>query len=105
MTPVVPIQPSAQPQPRRSRGRRAGSTVVLLSALAVPALAFSALALPAGAQSESFLLNRGSKVGPASKVKATNCKTAADGTITCDTKIDNPPGDTLAKPQYSPFKQ
>ena len=78
--------------------------VLLLSAVALPALVFSALALPAGAQTESFLLKPGSKVSPASKVKPTNCKTAADGTITCDTKIDNPPGDTLAKPQYSPFK-
>jgi hypothetical protein len=44
-------------------------------------------------------------VGPASKVKATNCVTnPKDGSISCDTKIENPPGDTQAKPQYSPFK-
>lgn len=52
---------------------------------------------------ESFLLGPGSKVGPATQVEPTNCVTADDGTITCDTKLVNPPGDTPAKPQYSPF--
>lgn len=61
--------------------------------------------VPALAQAESFLLKPGSKVGPASKVKTTNCVTnPADGSMTCDTKIENAPGDTPAKPQYTPFK-
>jgi hypothetical protein len=60
--------------------------------------------LPAGAQTESFILKPGSKVGPATKVKATDCVTQPDGTVTCNTKLVNPSGDTPAKPSYSPFK-
>ena len=60
--------------------------------------------LPARAQGESFLWGPGSNVGPATKVEPQNCKTAADGAITCDTKLVNPAGDTQAKPQYNPFK-
>ena len=74
-------------------------------------LPFSALGIvllgataPALAQSESFLWGPGSSVGPATKVEPRNCVTAADGSITCDTEIVNPPGDTPAKPQYNPFK-
>ena len=37
------------------------------------------------------------------KIEPSNCITAADGSITCDTKVVNPPGDTPAKPQYRPF--
>jgi len=87
--------------PRHKRPARATGTLLLALALAGVAL----VAQPGLAQSESFLLKPGSKVGPASKVKATNCVTnPKDGSITCDTKIENPPGDTQAKPQYSPFK-
>ena len=65
----------------------------------------SLVARPGLAQSEAFLLKPGSKVGPASNVKATNCKTnPADGSITCDTKIENSPSDTQAKPEFSPFR-
>ncbi len=63
----------------------------------------AALASPALAQSQRFLLGPGSNVGPETKIEPQNCVTAADGTITCDTKIVNPKGDTPAKPQYSPF--
>ncbi|MFM8525689.1 MAG: hypothetical protein ACKOCM_08730 [Cyanobacteriota bacterium] len=64
----------------------------------------AALMAPAArAQSESYILGPGSNVGPATRIKPTNCKTAADGTITCDTKVVNPKGDTPARPQYSPF--
>ena len=59
--------------------------------------------LPARAQVESFLWGPGSNVGPAPRVEPKNCVTAADGSITCDTKVVNPPGDTPAKPQYRPF--
>jgi hypothetical protein len=58
----------------------------------------------ARAQAESFLWGPGSNVGPATKVEPKNCVTAADGSITCDTQLVNPPGDTQAKPQYNPFK-
>jgi hypothetical protein len=44
-------------------------------------------------------------VGPATKVEPINCVTAADGSITCGTKIVNPEGDTPAKPQYNPFNR
>jgi len=74
--------------------------VLVLLAGAAAALAQA----PAQAQVESFLWGPGSNVGPATKVEPQNCKTAADGTITCDTKLVNPAGDTQAKPQYNPFK-
>ena len=86
---------------RSNRPLRTPRALVLALALA----GVSLVAQPGLAQSESFLLKPGSKVGPASKVKATNCVTnPKDGSISCDTKIENPPGDTQAKPQYSPFK-
>jgi hypothetical protein len=61
------------------------------------------IASPAQAQSQRYLLGPGSAVGPETKIKPTNCVTAPDGTITCDTKIENPPSDTPAKPQFDPF--
>ena len=78
----------------------------MAATLSIPVAAalLLALSLPAQAQTESFMLKPGSKVGPATKVKATNCVTQKDGSITCDTKLENPAGDTPAKPQYSPFK-
>lgn len=62
------------------------------------------LSAPALAQVESFILKSGSQVGPATQVKPKNCVTAKDGTITCDTELVNPPGNTPAKPQYTPFR-
>jgi hypothetical protein len=53
---------------------------------------------------ESFILKSGSQVGPATEVKPKNCVTAKDGTITCDTELVNPPGNTPAKPQFHPFR-
>jgi hypothetical protein len=58
----------------------------------------------AQAQVESFMLKRGSSVGPETQIKPTNCVTATDGSITCDTVIQNSPSDTPAKPNYQPFK-
>ena len=55
------------------------------------------------AQSESFLWGPGSNVGPSTTIEPKNCVTAAVCSITCDTQIVNPPGDTPAKPQYRPF--
>ncbi len=75
-----------------------------LGLLAAAASLLSGLAQPASAQSESFMLKPGSKVGPATKIVPTNCVTAADGSVTCDTKIQNSPSDTPAKPSYQPFK-
>lgn len=100
MVSVLRISRPALLRPNRPL-RTPRALVVLSLALA----GISLVAQPGLAQSESFLLKPGSKVGPASKVKATNCVTnPKDGSISCDTKIENPPGDTLAKPQYSPFK-
>lgn len=72
---------------------------------ALPVLAVG-LGLPPGtlAQSESFLLGPGSQVGPATEVRPKNCVTAPDGSVTCDTELVNPPGDTKAKPQFDLFK-
>lgn len=58
---------------------------------------------PALAQVEQFMLKSGSQVGPTTEVKPKNCKTAKDGSVTCDTELVNPPGNTPAKPQYNPF--
>ena len=32
-----------------------------------------------------------------------DCVTAEDGSVTCDTKVVNPAGDTKARPYYNPF--
>lgn len=80
--------------------RSAPPLAALLSALALSGMGGEA----ALAQSETYRLGPGSNVGPATKVTPTNCRTAPDGTVTCDTQIENPPGDTPAKPEYSPFK-
>jgi hypothetical protein len=59
---------------------------------------------PALAQVESFLVGPGSSVGPSTKVKPKNCVTGADGSITCDTQLENSPSDTQARPIYKLFK-
>ncbi|WP_415409934.1 hypothetical protein ACLM45_00165 [Synechococcus sp. A10-1-5-9] len=66
--------------------------------------AFS-LVLPqsALAQSEVWLLGPNSRTGQQSTVVPTDCVEGSDGSITCNTKIENPPGDTPAKPYYNPF--
>lgn len=56
------------------------------------------------AQVETFINKPGSSVGPATKVVPTNCVTAPDGSLTCDTKLQNSPSDTPAKPHFSPFR-
>jgi hypothetical protein len=56
------------------------------------------------AQVESFMLKSGSQVGPTTEVKPKNCVTAKDGTITCDTELINPAGNTPAKPHFTPFR-
>ena len=78
------------------------SRPALLSLLA--AALVSLVDLPGHAQVESFINKPGSSVGPGTKVVPTNCVTAPDGSLTCDTKLENSPSDTPAKPQYSPFR-
>lgn len=75
------------------------ASLVLLAAALLPLVT-----LPCSAQVESFINKPGSSVGPATKVVPTNCVTAPDGSLTCDTKIENSPSDTQAKPQFSPFR-
>ena len=58
---------------------------------------------PVLAQRETWLLGPGSSTGQESKVVPTNCVEGTDGSITCDTKIENPSGDTPARPSYQPF--
>jgi hypothetical protein len=58
----------------------------------------------AQAQVETFMLKRGGSVGPETQIKPTNCVTGADGSVTCDTVIENLPSDTPAQPNYQPFK-
>jgi len=55
------------------------------------------------AQSEGWLRGPGSGTGKDSKIEATNCVTADDGSITCDTKVVNPSSNTKARPYYNPF--
>jgi len=60
--------------------------------------------LPARAQVETFTLKRGSNIGPETKVIPTNCVSARDGSVSCDTQVINPPSSSPAKPQFQPFK-
>jgi hypothetical protein len=78
---------------------------LLLSCLTLLAPAAAGLPAPSLAQVQTFINKPGSNIGPATKIEPTNCVTAPDGSVTCDTKIENPPGNTPAKPQYSPFGQ
>ena len=87
---------SAHPIPVPGLGRWLGALAATAGALL--------LGDPVLAQSERYLLGPGSTVGPATQVEPKNCITAADGSITCDTKLVNPVGDTPAKPQFDPFK-
>ncbi|MEX1325051.1 MAG: hypothetical protein AB1Z21_12800 [Synechococcaceae cyanobacterium] len=68
---------------------------VAVGALAVP---------PALAQRQTFTRGRGSEVAPDTQVVPTNCVTAPDGTITCDTELRNPPGRTPARPSFELFE-
>lgn len=63
-----------------------------------------ALSSPVRAQVESFTLESGSQVGPTTEVKPRNCVKAQDGSISCDTELVNPPGNTQAKPHFNPFR-
>jgi hypothetical protein len=96
------------PSPRRSnRSVLKGSVLTGCLALALGATTLVLAAPGALAQSQNFLLSPGNrgKVGPSTTVTPENCVTAADGAITCDTKLQNPPDNTPAKPQFNPFSQ
>lgn len=67
-------------------------------------LTLVAAAGPALAQVETFMLKPGSNIGPGTKITPANCQKAPDGSVTCDTVIENPPSDTPAKPGFQPFK-
>jgi hypothetical protein len=60
--------------------------------------------LPVRAQVETFTLQRGSNIGPETRVTPTNCVSGSDGSVRCDTQIINPPSSSPAKPQFQPFK-
>ena len=94
----MPLPPSEWEQIRPS-GTVSRPPLALLTCLSL-----AGSASPALAQVESFMLKPGSNVGPATKVTPTNCVTGADGSVSCDTKIENSPSDTPAKPQFQPFK-
>ena len=79
-------------------------TTALLTAAFTLLLSFSAAIAPAArAQSEGWMLGPGSKTSKDSKVVPTNCKTMADGAISCDTKVETPASNTPARPYYNPF--
>ena len=87
----------------------AGDPVNFPMSLISPVLmAASALLLVAGSSAgaiaqESYMLKHGSNVGPETKIKPVNCITGVDGSVTCDTRIENSPSDTPARPSYQPF--
>ena len=71
-------------------------TTAQLTAVCTLALSLSAAVAPATrAQTEGWLLGPGPKTGKESTIVPTNCVTAADGSITCDTKVENPASDTV----------
>lgn len=56
------------------------------------------------AQSLRYQLGPGSNVGEPTQVEPTDCVTdPKDGSVTCGTRLKNPPGDTPARPQFEPF--
>jgi hypothetical protein len=59
--------------------------------------------MPVQAQAQRFLWSPGPSVGPETKIEPTNCVMGADGSITCDTRLVNPPSDTKAKAQLDGF--
>ena len=87
---------------RQSGSIVCGSVMALRFALlgAAALVLFPAAAM---AQSGSYILGPGSDVGKETRIEESNCVTAADGSVTCDTKIVNPPGQTRARPQFEPF--
>ena len=94
---MAPISPKTLTSP----GQIPPSAAPLLMAvLALLALAPSVLR----AQSLRYNLGPGSNVGVPTQVEPTDCVTdPKDGSVTCNTKLRNPPGDTPARPKFEPF--
>ena len=80
------------------------SALVVLGGALAGLISLGVSVQPVQAQAQRFLWSPGPSVGPATKVEPTNCQMAEDGTITCDTRLVNPPGDTQAKPQMDYFR-
>jgi hypothetical protein len=59
---------------------------------------------PALAQRQLWMRGPGSQVNPNTEVVPTNCVTAPDGTINCDTELRNPGGQTPARPSLELFE-
>jgi hypothetical protein len=77
------------------------SPLLLLCVASVSALLGAG---PAAAQVQQFMLGPGSSVGRETKVEPKNCVTdPKTGAVSCDTQLVNPPGNTPAKPSYTPF--
>ena len=53
-------------------------------------------------QTERWLRGPGSGTGKDSKIEA-DCIKAEDGSVTFDTKVDNPASDTKVRTYYNPF--
>ena len=80
----------------------------MISAMTTAAVAvmvgLTTMAAPAAqAQSEGWILGPGSRYDKNSTVVPTNCVTAEDGSISCDTKLENTGNLTPARPYYNPF--
>ena len=77
------------------------ATTAIASVLLV---SVAAVAGPAArAQSEGWILAPGSRVDQNSTVVPTNCVTASDGSVSCDTTLESTDGRTPARPYYNPF--
>lgn len=109
----VSSPPISSPSPRLvagwpfGRSQRSGSDRLRRVVLSLGAIVLLLSGPGLQAQSQRFLLSPGNrgKVGPNTTVTPENCVTAADGSVTCDTKLENPSGDSPAKPQFNPFNQ
>ena len=87
--------------PRRTEPMSWRSPLMLLCAASMSVVLGAG---PAAAQVQQFMLGPGSNVGRETKVEPKNCVTdPKTGAVTCDTQLVNPPGNTPAKPSYTPF--
>lgn len=90
---------------RMSNGPLSPMTTLPLRSLASALILFLASSLAPATAQETYKLGPGSTVGPSTRIKA-NCSPPdpVDGSVECDTTLENPPGDTPAKPTYHPFE-
>ena len=80
-------------------------SVKLLPCTGVVLALSASLSTAAFAQSEGWLLGPGSRNDSSREVVPTNCETAAEGSITCDTELKsaNDRDRSPARPYYNPF--